>query len=350
MPLIFRNLLPIGLAALLVWLVAPMFSTRMDAMHTSTVIGAVTAFSAVTSHHRSSGKYSSSYTVVRYTLPDTWPIAAGSTQSYVIPWASSSSNYEIGADIQLKFLRADSPEPLIFSFEGFWIAPLAIVVLGSAIILPFAFFAPSPSAQELRILHRARAKRRKRAGKSAGLAEAAASLEPAIAQVKQKPQWRRFLDTIAPIFSPLLLIMAVPALLMAAPFILIADALRTMVVRLWHVLKPVDDEESEERIGVIGLLVDLVQSASLIGVMTGFAVGCGFATVHAADKVAGKLSWSLAPINTLRTILWLPQDFDGEFCAARERQDAYANRWLLAHGARQNVVCETQPDAAAERE
>ena len=338
MPQIFRSILPIGLAALLIWLVEPMFSARMDALRASTVVGTVIG------HNLSRGKQSSSsYTAVRYTLPDTWPMAAGSTQTYVIPGASSSSHFEVGQDIQLRFPRADSLEPLIFSFEGFWIAPLKIVVFGSAIIMVFAVSAPSPSAQELRSLHRARAKKRKRSGKSADLAEAAVSVETPMPQVKKKPQWRRFLTTIAPIFSPLLLIVAFPALLMAAPFILIAEALRTIAMRLWHVLKPIDDEESEERIGVIGLMVDLVQSASLIGVMSGFAVGCGFVTLHAAETVAGKLSWSVAPINTARTLWWLPQDFDDAFCAARAREDAYGPRWLLAHGARQNVVCETQP-------
>ena len=115
-------------------------------------------------------------------------------------------------------------------------------------------------------------------------------------------------------------------------------------------LKPNDDVESVERIGFFGLLVDLVQSASLIGVMSGFALGCGFATFHFADKVAGALSWSLAPVNAVRTILWLPQDFDDAFCGARERRDPYAPRWLLAHGARENVVCESRPDAPAEAE
>ena len=86
MPLIFRSLLPIGLAALLIWLVEPMFSARMDALRASTVVGTVIG------HNLSSGKHSSSYTTVRYTLPDTWPMAAGTTQIYVVPWIPTPPN------------------------------------------------------------------------------------------------------------------------------------------------------------------------------------------------------------------------------------------------------------------
>ena len=348
MSLFFRNLLPIGLVALMIWLLQPMFAARMACWRGATVI------STVTGHYSSnpSHGHSSSYPILSYQLPANWPIAAGSTQSFEVPWTSSSSSYEMGAEIQLQLPRDSAFEPLIFSFEGFWFVPLAAIVFGSAIITVCVFTAPTPSAQERRRLQREQVKKRKRNRKSAALPDTVTAVEISPPKVKAipTPKWPRFASNTAPIFSPLLLVVIAPVLLMVVPFFIIAGNFRSIVLRLWHILKPNDDEESDERTGFFGLVNDLVQSASMIGVMSGFALVCSFLTVHFADKVAGELSWSLAPANTIRTILWLPQDFDDAFCVARERQDASARIWLLAHGARPNVVCESQPDALAERE
>ena len=316
---VLRNLLPILAAILLGWAVFDMVATRLSFLQGPTVIGQYDR-ELVTS---SSGDRSRWRGFVRYRVPDDWPVGAGQMRRAALPgFGRYDPTREVGADTQLKLSRTSPDEAIEWSFYGFWLVPVIVTFFGTGLLLCFAAAVPGPGGG-LRL--------------------------PGVSVVRfgeiRFSDPRLWLGEIAAV-AAFVAFAKYPRgglLLMGALFV--ALTVYGVVISLYGILRrsraaPGSDfGGSGFRPGAAGFVVDVLQHAGIAICLTGLCAASILVFVRGLESVVDKGDWSSNAVNTLRTLPWLPQDFDRALCEAADRKDVVAMQWLLAGRARAQVVC-----------
>ncbi|HSX60086.1 MAG TPA: hypothetical protein VLF18_07810 [Tahibacter sp.] len=314
-----RSLLPIAAAAVLVWVLAGMATTRLEFWHGPTVIGQYDREPIEGPVSRRGPRWRG---FVRYRAPDDWPVAAGQPQRYdVLVTGSGDRGRAVGSDTQLKLSRATPHEAIEWSFNGFWALPLVVAFFGAAVVLTCAAVVPAPAGGSRGSGRRMKSLSSLRPSPRAARIAAWAGLAVFVSFFIYPPG-------MLLVLSPLFFAMTAPGLV-ELPY--------RMARRL--AAAPGSGFGGNPRPGPAGLIVDLLQQASLWVVLAGFCAASVLAFSTGLQRLVGTGSWSSGAFNTVRTLPWLPQDFDQALCAAADRQDAAATAWLVAHGARPRVVC-----------
>ena len=316
---VLRSLLPISVAILLGWLLAGMIGTRQSYLQGPVVIGQYDREPVVGASRRGPKWHS----FVRYRAPDDWPVAAGQLRRYEIYVTSSmDGDRAVGSDTLLKLSRATPDDAMEWSFTGFWVLPIVVGFFGCAVLLCCATVVPASAGRSRR------AGRRFKSSTGSRLNSRTARIGAGIAMAVFASFFvypRGMLLVLLPLFF------AITALgVIQSPY--------RMVRRLMSAPGS-GFGGNEPRPGMTGLVVDLLQHASLAIVLAGFCVISILAFARGLEGSIGTGGWSSGAFNTLRTLPWLPQDFDQALCDAADRQDAAATTWLVEHGARPRVVC-----------
>lgn len=296
-----------------------MISTRLSFLHGTTVIGQYDRERIARPARR--GPQWQAF--VTYRVPDDWPVDAGQMRRHeIFVGGSAQRNRDVGSDTQLKLSRAAPREAMEFSFNGFWLIPLAVAFFGSAVLLCCAAIVPASGT---------RPRERKRRVESDGkrrVSPLALRIGTGIA-----------VAVFASFFVyPRGMLLLVSPLFFAITVFGVVTLLYRMLLRLGSA-RGSGFSGDDPRPGVTGLVVDLLQQASLAVVLAGF---CAISVMAFARGLEGWMKandFSSPAFNTLRTLPWLPQDFDQALCDAAERQDAVATERLVARGARGRVVC-----------
>lgn len=310
-----RNLLAISVAILLGAVVAGMVSTRLSYLRGPTVIGQYDREPITGPVSLRVPKWQG---VVRYRVPDDWPVAAGQMRRHEVLVNSARA---VGSDVLLKLSRTAPDEAMEWSFTGFWLKPVLVVFLGSAVLLCCASLVPGPAG---------RSREPKRRDKF-------------FLRARASPRAKRIGAGIAIAVFVSFFIYPRGMLLVLGPLFFVFSALG-VVELLYRMVRRLGFGPgsglggSTPRAGVTGLAVDLLQMASLAVVLAGF---CAVSTLALARGLEGWTAnaWSSPAFNTLRTLPWLAQDFDEALCDAAERHDAAATAWLVEQGARARTVC-----------
>jgi hypothetical protein len=316
---VLRSLLPISVAILLGWVLAGMIATRLSYLQGPTVVGQYDREPIVGASRRGPRWHG----FVRYHVPDDWPVAAGQLQRYEVGLTSSTDgDRAVGSDTQLKLSRATPDDAMEWSFTGFWALPIAVGFFGCAVLLCCAAVVPAPAGGSRRAEWRFKSSTGSRPNPRTARIGAGIALA-----------------VFASFFVyPRGMLLVLPPLFFAITALGVIESPYRMVLRL--VSAPGSGfGGNDPRPGMTGLVVDLLQQASLAIVLAGFCAISILAFTRGLEGLVSTGGWSSGAFNTLRTLPWLPQDFDQALCDAADRQDAAATTWLVEHGARPRVVC-----------
>lgn len=319
---VLRNLLPISAAILLGWVVFDLVATRLSFLQGPTVIGQYDR-EFVTS---SSGDRSRWRGFVRYRVPDDWPVDAGQMRRAALPGFSRyDPTREVGADTQLKLSRTAPDEAMEWSFYGFWLVPVIVVFFGSGGVLCLAAAVPGP-------------------GGGLRLPGVSSVSVVRFGEVRFSDP-RMWIGELAAAVVFVLFLTNLRRALLLMGLLFVALTVYGIVISLYGILRRSraapgpDFDGSGYRPGVAGFVVDVLQHAGIAICLTGLCAASIVAFVRGLDSVVDKNDWSSNTVNTLRTVPWLPQDFDRALCEAADRKDVAALQWLLAGRARAQVVC-----------
>lgn len=315
-----RSLLPIAAAIVLGWVLAGMIATRLSFLQGPTVIG---QYDRERVAKPASLRAPQWHAFVRYRVPDDWPVDAGQMRRYDIFIGSDiETRRTVGSDTQLKLSRAAPRDAMEWSFNGFWLIPIAVTFFGSALLLCCAAIVPASGT---------RPRERKRRARSDGPRR----VSPRVVSIGTGIAIAAFASFF--IYPRGMLLLASPLFFAIAAFGVVTLLYR--MVRRLAFARGSGFTGDDPRPGVTGLVVDLLQQASFVIVMAGFCAISVMAFARGLEGWVKANDWSSSAFNTLRTLPWLPQDFDQALCDAAERQDADATQWLIARGARGRVVC-----------
>jgi uncharacterized protein len=322
-----RRLIVIATALLLAWAVGSIVLTRLQWLNGTTVVATVTGKHRVLDTHRFHRSHDAIFPVVSYRLPSDWPVNPGLNNTYVLDSVESTSKYPLGADVQLKLNRLEPLKATEYSLSAIWTIPWMVMAFGTAALLVVVFVvAPAPSRPQPGL--RPSRQKGKHAPDSAAL-------------IPRLQRTRRF--GLLVVIAALLLVPAAPLLGVALLFLPITVwiVVASLLALLRRLAAPVMSaaRSATDRPGPDGLLVDLIQwsALALIGA-TFFLEWCVLVPV-VVKTLAPDIEWSSTTLNTARTLMWLPQDFDSALCATTRRADVVAARWLAHHGAREETVC-----------
>jgi uncharacterized protein len=317
-----RHLLVIVAAVLLAWAIGTLISDRLQWLHGTTVIA------TVADTHHSLGRHPVAFPVLNYRFPSDWPVQPGLANTYVMDSIDSTSWYPPGAEVQLKLNPLKPLEATEYSLSAIWIIPWMVSLFGAAALLVLASVLVPVPYQPLPSLQKSR-----QAKKPAPDSEA---------RTWRLQRNRRFTLLLIVI---VLLLLAPTALLLGAILILVLIALWIAIASLFAVLRRLAAQVmsaargANDRPGPDGLMVDLIQWSALAQIGGSFfLIGCIGVLVVVNDRTPD-VAWSSTSLNAMRTLLWLPQDYDSALCAAARRTDEVAARWLAHHGARVETLC-----------
>jgi hypothetical protein len=317
-----KGLIVVVLAALLGAAEYRLVSDRRAELAWPTVVATVSGHDVVTSTERVKRRTRTSttrYAEVAYRLPS----PDGRPMPVLQATLSGGNAPPIGAEVQLKVDPEHPDDVAEYSLFGIWIVPVAVATFGAALLF-MAAHVLWPSKGPAR--ERARA---------------------AAVRLRASPRLQRIvqISLIGVILVALVFMRSLGLMLFGGLFLLITVALVSGSLgrgarRLVGVVSVLPDDA---RPGPIGLLVDLVESVTLATIAMAFLGGSLLAIAKGYDHLRDGNVWGSASLNRLRTLLWLPQDFDRALCDATDARDLTAARWLAANGARAAVVCAAGP-------
>lgn len=312
------------LAALgLTWLVAHLVQERRVYREGPVVIGAVVDFDEVRSTSRNkNGRRTrgiTRYPIVRYAIPAAWPEEAGQKVDYRFNAVDPSNQHlALGAEVQLRLSTENPRDATANSLLGVWLVPAFVLFFGCGVVLIPTLLVPTPKQpqRERRISGKATAGTRGKIGAVVVLVLFAAF-------------W---------LYPPVMTLVLGPLFLLISAVAMLGCALG-LLRRLGRLalLQPADP--TQDRPGALGALVDVQQNLLLFVVMGGFLAGSILAIYVGIERIFPRHTWSLGPLNHVRTALWLPQDYDEALCRAAAAGDLGGVEWLAQHGARPNVFC-----------
>lgn len=335
------SLVALAAAIALGWLVLHLVDDRRVFLEGPVVIGAVSGFENVESRSRnkSTGRRSTRvtrYPIVSYQIPQQWPELAGHTLttqfSAVDP---QSEKLALGAEVQLRLSARDPREARVNSLLGMWGVPLAVLFFGSALLLVPTLMVPAPTPEK------AQSKRKQ---------EREARKSPVVSSRAQIVGLVILVVFAGFFFFPVLLPLVLGPLFLLICALIVGSAVFAFLRRLGRLLLLQKADPQHDRPGVLGLLIDLQQSVLLTIVIGAFLVLSVVASFVGIERLFPQQAWALAPVNTVRSLFYLPQDFDMALCQAAAVGDTDGSQWLASHGARPEVFCGNgvaMPDVAA---